>query len=438
MNQEPDTPMKKLTILLLGSGGREHSLAWRMAQSEFVERLYCAPGNPGIEAVAELRSCNIDVPHEVVALAQELAAELVVIGPEVPLANGVSDALRDAGFAVFGPSQRAAQLEWDKAFSKEFMLRHDIPTAAAKTFTTEKLEEGCAFLDGSQFPIVLKANGLAAGKGVVIAENSAEARTTLEAMLSGAAFGSAGECVVVEEFLQGQEASVFVITDGDGYVVLAPSQDHKRVGDGDIGPNTGGMGAYAPAPIVTEALMQKILTTIVEPTLAGMRSEGSPYSGCLFVGLMIDGDRLNVVEFNSRFGDPETQVILPLLATDLVELLYRAATGGIISGQNVVADGSAVCVVMTAAGYPGNYEKGKAITGIDRAEGLGDVVVFHAGTRRDGEQLVSNGGRILGVTAISSTNDLESTIERAYQGVREISFEGAHFRRDIGTKALVL
>ncbi len=424
------------TVLLLGSGGREHAIAWKLSQSPRLGRLVCAPGNPGIAGLAELRHADIENGEAVLALARELAADLVVIGPEAPLAAGVADTLRAAGFAVFGPSQAAARLEWDKAYSKEFMHRFGIPTAASRTFASAEADQARAWAEQLAVPIVIKASGLAAGKGVVIATTVDEALNTLDEMLSGNAFGDAGTTVVIEEFMVGQEASVFAVTDGVDYRVLAPSQDHKRVADGDVGPNTGGMGAYAPAPIVTPQVMDAVCRTIIEPALQGMREIGSPYVGCLFVGLMIHEGEARVVEFNSRFGDPETQVILPLYNGDLLELFLASANGGIAGIAEATSSGTAACVVMASEGYPGSYRKGAPIAGIDSAEGVPGVVVFHAGTAMAPEGLVTNGGRVLGVTAVIDGDDLQAAVDRAYLAVARISWPGAHFRTDIGAKGI--
>lgn len=429
-------PASPLTVLLLGSGGREHALAWKMRGSPSLGRLVSAPGNPGIATCGEIRPVAIEEPGAVVALARELGADLVVVGPEAPLAAGVADALRAAEIPVFGPDRGAARLEWDKAFAKEFMVRHAIPTAASRTFDAAQIEEGRAYLATHALPVVLKASGLAAGKGVVIALSRQEAIETLEAMLSGSAFGAAGEQVVVEEFMRGEEASIFAICDGERYLLLAPSQDHKRIGDGDTGPNTGGMGAYAPAALVTDDLLAQVRATVIEPTLRGMAAEGNPYVGCLFVGLMIHEGVARVVEFNSRFGDPETQVILPLYEGDLVRLFHDAATGSITEPVGPHYSGAAVCVVMASQGYPGSYPKGLPIDGLDAASRLPGVIVFHAGTGEKDGAIVTNGGRVLGVTALSETDDLAATIEHAYQAVALISFQGAHFRHDIGRKGI--
>jgi phosphoribosylamine--glycine ligase len=426
-----------MTILLLGSGGREHALAWRLASSSSLGRLICVPGNPGMAGLGELRAGEIESPDDMVAMARDLAADLVVVGPEAPLATGVSDALRDAGFAVFGPSKDASRLEWDKSFAKSFMDRHGVPTAASRTFDGTAIDEAREYLRAHALPVVIKASGLAAGKGVVIATTTAEAVEAVEGMLSGASFGDAGSSVVIEEFMEGEEASIFAVTDGNDYVLLAPSQDHKRVGDDDTGPNTGGMGAYAPAPIVDDEVLRRVARGIVEPTLAGMRAEGTPYVGCLYVGVMIENGTPRVVEFNSRFGDPETQVVLPLIEGDFAALLHAAATGTLAAFGDVTSRGSAVCVVMASEGYPGSYPKGRQITGIADAESRPGVIVFHAGTRADGDRLLTSGGRVLGVTAVSGGEEsLESTIRRAYDAVASIAFEGAYYRRDIGRKGI--
>ncbi len=425
-----------MTILLLGSGGREHAIAWKLRQSPTVTRLICAPGNPGMATLGELLPVNPDDANGVVELWRQLAPDLVVIGPEAPLAAGVSDALRDAGAAVFGPSKAAARLEWDKSFSKNFMVRHGIPSAASQSFAANQIDAARNYVAAHPLPVVLKASGLAAGKGVVIAQTTEEALATLDQMLDGSAFGAAGETVVIEEFMQGEEASVFAITDGKHYGVLAPSQDHKRVGDGDTGPNTGGMGAYAPAPIVTPELMQSICQQIIELTLRGMAAEGTPYIGCLYVGVMIHNGTARVVEFNSRFGDPETQVILPILTNDLATVMLAAANGTMEQVGELASEGAAACVVIASEGYPGSYPKGKEITGIEQAESREEGIVFHAGTAMRDAALVTNGGRVLGVTAINQQGNLADAVRHAYHAVEQISFDGAFYRSDIGHRAV--
>jgi phosphoribosylamine--glycine ligase len=430
-----DSNASALTVLLLGSGGREHALAWKLAQSDVVERLVAAPGNPGIGRHAELRACAIEDPAAVVALAREIGAGLVVVGPEAPLAAGVADALRAAGIPVFGPSRAAARLEWDKSFAKDFMTRYGIPTAASRTFSAESLDAARAYVEAHELPVVIKASGLAAGKGVVVATTREEAVEAVESMLSGTSFGDAGRTVVVEEFMRGEEASVFAVTDGTAYVVLAPSQDHKRIGDGDTGPNTGGMGAYAPAPIVTEEILGEVRREVIERALAGMIADGTSYVGCLYVGLMIDGEQVRVVEFNCRFGDPETQVVLPLYRGDLGRLLYAAATGAVAELPAAPTSGSAACIVVASEGYPGAYPTGAVIEGLEDVSEEG-VVVFHAGTKARGGEVVTSGGRVLGVTAFGESEGLEEVVQRAYRAVEWVRFDGAYHRRDIGHRAL--
>jgi phosphoribosylamine--glycine ligase len=422
-----------LKVLVVGSAGREHALAWKIAKSPIVEEVIAAPGNAGMTAVGR---CFPDVAagdlEAVVELARNEAVDLVVVGPEDPLAAGVSDRLRDGGFAVFGVSQAAAQLESSKAFAKDFMKRHGIPTAAHACF--EDAEAAVAYAVKLGGPCVVKADGLAAGKGVAMCENPADAEAAISEMMRDRRFGDAGDSVVIEEWMLGEEASYYAITDGENVVTLAAAQDHKRVLEGDRGENTGGMGAYSPAPVLTEACEKRVLEEIVHPTIRGMREEGNRYQGVLYVGLMIDAAGApRVVEFNVRFGDPETQTLLVRMEGDLVPLLVGAASGKLEKGE-LDASGSlawgdaAVCVVMASSGYPRSYEKGKVITGIGDAETDEDVVVFHAGTRVavDGG-FETSGGRVLGV---------REDRDRAYAAVSKIHFEGAFARGDIASRAL--
>ena len=424
------------TVLVIGSGGREHAIVRKLAESPRVERIVAAPGNPGIEAHAEVRPVAVGDLQGLRDLAAELRPDLIVIGPENPIADGLSDMLRYDGHLVFAPSRNAARLESEKSFAKSFMERHAIPTARSRTFTKEGLLDGKAFLDQHPLPVVLKASGLAAGKGVIIAEDHREALHAFVKMITGESFGDAGSEVVVEEYMEGEEASIFAICDGIDYILLAAAQDHKRIGDDDTGPNTGGMGAYAPAPVVTPEIMERIARTIIEPTLRGMREEGTPYQGCLFVGVMIDRDGdARVVEFNCRFGDPEAQVILPIWRGDLYELFHAAASGTIATVADPGSSGSAVCVVLASGGYPESYRSGMPIDGLDDVAGRDDVVVYHAGTKREGERIVTAGGRVLGVTAIGG-EDLEGGIAAAYDALSSISFEGMVYRHDIGRKGI--
>ena len=425
-----------MRVLVVGSGGREHALIWKIAQSPKLSALHAAPGS---DAIGELATCHPETKANdldgLVALAQSERIDLVVVGPEDPLAAGLSDRLREKGIATFGPSAAAAQLEGSKAFAKAFMDRHAIPTAAHAVF--ESPEDAKAYVKKIARPCVVKADGLAAGKGVAMCEDAAAAETAIDEMMSERRFGDAGARVVVEEWLRGEEASYYAITDGERLVTLAAAQDHKRALDGDEGENTGGMGAYSPTPLVSEAVEQKILERVVHPTIQGMASEGMPYQGVLFVGLMIDaaGDPF-VIEFNVRFGDPETQPLLARMEGDLLALLDSAARGELDEAMELGWGDAAVCVVLASGGYPRSYETGKAISGL---EGLADdpnLVVFHAGTKRSAADTTfeTAGGRVLGITARGGS--IEEACKRAYAAVDRIDFEGAHFRRDIAARAL--
>lgn len=419
-------------ILLIGSGGREHALAVALARSPSCEKLWCAPGNPGIAREAEIVSMRVEDPHAVERFCRDNRVSLVIVGPEQPLTEGLADVLREAGIDVFGPSSAAARLEASKGFAKDFMHRHGIPTAPYRRFGVGEKQMAIDYVQTHAVPVVVKYDGLAAGKGVVVAETNQEAVATVEHMYAGA-FGDDG--IVVEGFLPGQEASVFAICDGEQFVTLAPAQDHKRIGDGDTGKNTGGMGAYAPAPLVNDLVLERVQRQIIAPTLAGMKAEGHPFVGCLFCGLMIDNDEPSVVEFNVRFGDPETQVVLSVLDADVAGLLASAARGALDSSLvNSVASGHACNVVLANRGYPDSYEKGATIHGIDRAEADPFVTVFHAGTAERDGVLVAAGGRVLGVTARGET--LQEAIHRSYAAVDQIVFETKYYRTDIGKKAL--
>ena len=427
-----------MNILLIGSGGREHALAWKMAQSPLVDVVHSAPGNPGMDAVGPCFDVAVDDIDGLVKLALQIEPDLIVIGPEAPLALGLSDILRARGFDVFGPSKEAAKLEASKAFSKARMVKYGVPTAAYGEFT----EPGAAkaFLQKMKAPYVLKADGLAAGKGVVIAETLAEAEAEIDEMLSGK-FGSASATLVIEEFMHGEEASVFVLTDGEGALYLPAAQDHKRVGDGDTGPNTGGMGAYAPAPVVSKQIMERVKREIAEPMLRGMAKDGMPYQGVLYIGVMVTEEGPKVVEFNARFGDPECQVLMKGLAGDIVPAILIAATGGLKGNEKdferlleLTNFRPTATVVMAAKGYPGNYDKGSVIEGVDAANALEGVTVFHAGTDIAGGKLVAKGGRVLNVTA--SGNTLREAVDRSYAGVDVIQWPEGFCRRDIGWRAL--
>ncbi len=421
-----------MKLLIVGGGGREHALAWRLKQSPRVTEIVCAPGNPGIARLARCEPVAAADIEGLIALARRERPNLAIIGPEGPLAAGLADKLRAIDIPVFGPSAKAAILETSKGWSKDFMARHGIPTAAYGHFT----EAGAAkaFLDRLHAPYVLKADGLAAGKGVVIAPNRPEAEAEIDAMLGGR-FGSASASIVIEEFMGGEEASFFALCDGETAVPLAGAQDHKRVGDGDTGPNTGGMGAYSPAPILDAAMQDKVMTSIVLPTVRGMAAEGRPYRGVLFVGLMIEDGKPRVVEFNVRFGDPECQVIMTRLKEDPLPQLLGCAAGGLGACKRLerFAD-PAVTVVMAGMGYPGEPKKGGVIRGIADAEALPGVTVFHAGTTQRGEDIIADGGRVLNVTASAPT--LKEAVELAYAAVDRIDWPDGFCRRDIAWRAL--
>jgi phosphoribosylamine--glycine ligase len=419
-------------VLLVGGGGREHALAWKLAQSPGLGRMIAAPGNPGIAAHARRVPIKDTAIDPLVALAQQERPDLVVIGPEAPLALGLADRLRAAGLAVFGGSAAAARLESSKAFAKDLMARHRIPTARFGTFRDAAAARRYARELGA--PLVVKADGLAAGKGVTVCGTLEEADRAIAQCLEARAFGDAGLTVVVEEFLVGEEASFFALSDGVTVLPLTAAQDHKTVLDGDRGPNTGGMGAYSPAPVMDAAMQERVMTTIVRPTIAAMAEEGAPYTGALFVGLMITAEGPKVIEFNCRFGDPECQAILPRLEDDLLALLLAAATGKGLPSALTWSAQSSVCVVMTSAGYPGSYETGRAISGVEAAAALPGVNVFHAGTALADGALVTAGGRVLGVQAVGA--DVSAAIRTAYAAVERIRFDGAHYRRDIGHHAL--
>ena len=421
-----------MKVLLVGGGGREHALAWKLAQSPRLTRLYAAPGNPGIAAHADcvpVRDTDLD---ELVALARRERVELAVIGPEVPLSLGLRDRLSDAGVPVFGPSQSAARLESSKAFAKDLMARYGIPTARFRVFQDpDAAKRFCRELGA---PLVIKADGLAAGKGAMVCATLPEADAAIRLCLDEDAFGAAGRTVVVEEFMTGEEASFFVITDGASALPLPAAQDHKAIFDDDRGPNTGGMGAYTPAPVMDEAMTGRVMEEIVTPTLAAMAKEGAPYAGVLFVGLMIGPDGPRVVEFNCRFGDPECQAILPRLDEDILPVFEAVASGRGLPASLRWRREASVCVVLASPGYPGTPRAGLPIEGVEAAAALPGVNVFHAGTAlRDGA-LLTAGGRVLGVQTLGG--DIRAAIERAYDAVGRIRFEGMQFRHDIGRRAL--
>ena len=424
--------MKK--VLVIGSGGREHALVWQLKQSPQVGKVFCAPGNAGIAADAECVDIKVNELDKLVAFAKENAIDFTVVGPEAPLCDGVVDKFQEAGLAIFGPDKAAAQLEGSKDFAKKFMLKYGIPTAASGTF--DSADEACAYID-SQYAagakgIVVKADGLAAGKGVLVAENKENAKAFVKECFDGA-FGAAGTRVVIEERLLGEEASILALTDGKTIVRLVSSQDHKRIYDRDKGPNTGGMGAYYPAPVVTDAVAKRIDDEILTPFLKGINAEKLNFKGVIFCGLMINKGVPKVLEFNVRFGDPEIQPVLRRFQGDWYDVLYKTATGNLDKADINWSDDAAVSVVIASGGYPGDYAKGKVITGLEEAAQSG-AVVFHCGTRKVDGNVVTDGGRVLGVSATGKT--IRGAIYAAYLGVRYIRFENMFFRRDIGYKAL--
>ena len=427
-----------MKVLVIGSGGREHALCWKIAQSGRVNKLYCAPGNGGISEQAECVDIQSDDITRLLSFAIDNSIDITVVGPEAPLTAGIVDIFNEHGLKIFGPDKVSAQLEASKVFAKEAMKRFGINTADFKVFDSP--DDAKAYIDLKPLPLVIKADDLCAGKGVIIANTNAEAVSAIDSMMRKKAFGSAGEKIIIEECLEGEEASIILVSDGKDYILFPTSQDHKRVSDNDKGPNTGGMGAYSPAPAVTDALTRRIEKEVIRPLLDGLREEKAPYKGILYIGLMIVYGDLYVLEFNARFGDPETQAILPRLETDLMDIIEGAINTDIRSVKAVFSKRPCVCVVLASGGYPGSYKKNLPITGLDKISSLKDVIVFHAGTRltRTGgltPQTVTNGGRVLGVTAMA--DDIKSAIEKVYAAVGLISFDGMHYRQDIGRKAIV-
>lgn len=423
-----------MKLLVIGSGGREHALAWRLAQSPRVQRVYVAPGNGGTALDPQLDSVPYTTAEELADFVVREDIGITVVGPEAPLAAGVADALRAHGIPVVGPGKPAARLESSKIFAKEFMMRHGIPTAP---FTVhEDAADAGARLESAEtaYPIVVKADGLAAGKGVIVARNRDEARAAIQRILVDREFGAAGDRVILEEFLRGTEASFICFTDGETVLPAAAAQDHKAVFDDDLGPNTGGMGAFSTDRILSPELQQTVLRDIVRPTVDGMRREGAPFQGILYAGLMLTAAGPRVLEFNVRMGDPEGQVILPRLEGDFAELCGALAAGKLRDYHAAWTEKAAVCVVLASEGYPGPYPKGKAISGLGMAEEDERVVVFHSGTKKQGDTLITDGGRVLGVTAID--HDLPAAMMAAYEAVNKIHFAGMHYRRDIGAKGI--
>ncbi len=421
-----------MNVLLIGSGGREHAIAWKLAQSKNLSKLYIAPGNPGTARCGQNVPIAGDDAQELLEFAQQKKVGLVVVGPEDPLAAGIVDKFEAAGIKAFGPSGKAAQLEADKAFAKQLMRASCVSTAEGRTF--DRYEDARSYIASRDEPVVVKAAGLAKGKGVFVCDEPSDGILTAEKIMCDKIFGSAGDTVVVEDKLLGEEASILAFVDGRNIYVMESSQDHKPIGEGDTGPNTGGMGAYSPAPVVTDAVMDQIVREALVPTVDGMNRNGTPYKGVLYAGIMITAGGPRVLEFNVRFGDPETQPILMRLKSDLLEVMLAVCNGTLDEVTLVWDRRPAVCVVMASGGYPDDYEKGKKITGLDQAGQLDDVIVFHAGTKEENGDIVTAGGRVLGVTALGDT--IEQAKAKAYKAVDVIAFDGAYCRRDIADKAI--
>jgi len=419
-----------MRVLVIGGGGREHALIWKISQSPKVTEVFCAPGNAGTAAIANNVPIPADQIDQLLEFAQENEIGLTVVGPEQPLVMGIVDCFQEKGLRIFGPSARAAELEGSKAFSKNIMKKYDLLTAEYETFTSH--EKAILYIDKENGPIVVKASGLAAGKGVILCRNAEEGRNAVDTIMKDKSFGSAGDEVVIEEFLEGQEVSVLAFTDGNTVLLMDSAQDHKAALDGDQGPNTGGMGAYSPAPVFTDLIRQKVRDNIMFPLVRAMKAEGRPYQGIIYAGLMLTKLGTKILEFNARFGDPETQPLLVRMESDIVPL-FEACIDGILEQCDLKwKPETSVCVVMAAKGYPGSYEKGKEISGLDEAGALPDVVVFHAGTKGEGGKVLTNGGRVLGITATGP--DTPSAIAKAYEAVSKIKWDGIHYRKDIAAR----
>jgi len=423
-----------MNVLVIGSGGREHALAWKISQSRLLDKLFISPGNPGTSQVG-INSKIDNTPETILNFCKENNVELVVIGPEQPLVDGLADFLRANHIKVFGPNKEAAEIEGHKSFAKRLMTKYGIPTGSFKEIESTEYDKAFSHFKNCRFPVVIKADGLAAGKGVIICKNQDEAEKTLTDIFVNHIFGEAGNKVLIEEFLEGEEASILAITDGDNFILLPSSQDHKRIGENDTGKNTGGMGAYSPAPVITDSILREVEEKIIIPVLAGMKKEGRKFQGCLYAGLMITSGGPKVVEFNCRFGDPETQAVIPLVKGDFLRLLYSSADGKIDKSAVDFSNGIAVCVVAVSSGYPDKYKKGYEIKGLGEFSS-GNIIIFHAGTEENKGRIVTSGGRVLGITAVLEENDLQKARILAYGALQHIKFEGMYYRRDIGMKAL--
>ena len=423
-----------MKVAVIGSGGREHALALKISESEMLKNLYIIPGNPGTAQIGENVNLDINNNTEVLSFCNEKEIDLVVIGPEQQLVNGLADKLRANDILVFGPDSAASEIEAYKTFAKNLMLSAGVPTAKYIEFNSSMYDNANDFIKEKKYPCVIKADGLAAGKGVVICNNAEEAVDALKSFFIDRIFGKSGDKILIEEFLEGEEVSVFAITDGNNFICLPASQDHKRIGDNDTGKNTGGMGAYAPASVVTKQMLNEISVKIIAPTLQALKAQSKPFIGCLYAGLILTSDGVKVIEFNCRFGDPETQAVLPLLKGDFLKLLYSAAEGKLDIDSVSYNGGSAVCVVAASLGYPGQYQNGLEIFGLDEIPE--NTIVFHAGTKEDNGKIVTNGGRVLGITSVLEENDLQKAKNLAYEALGKIHFSNMYYRRDIADKAI--
>lgn len=422
-----------MKVVVIGSGGREHAISLRLSKDKNLSDLFCIPGNPGTENFAQ--NISIEPKHikEIVNFCVDENIDLVIIGPEQPIVDGLADSLRQSGIKVFGPSALASRIESSKSFAKKIMFDAGVPTANYTEFLSTEFDSAKIYLKKAFYPLVIKVDGLAAGKGVIICYNEIDALNALEEIFENKVFGESGNKIIIEDFLEGEEASVFAITDGDKFICLPAAQDHKRIGDNDTGKNTGGMGAYAPAPVIDDEIIRQIEIEIIAPTIRQLDKTGNKFIGCLYAGLMITASGPKVIEFNCRFGDPETQVVLPLLEGNFLDLLYSAANENLDTNAVKYSGGSSVCIVAASKGYPDNYEKGFEITGLEQK--ADDIIVYHAGTKKVNNKVVTNGGRVLGVTSVEKSFDLLSAQKKAYQAINKIYFEGIYFRKDIASKA---
>lgn len=424
-----------MKVALIGSGGREHAIAYKLIDSEKLDKLYIVPGNPGTAKLGENVEINFNDKHTVLDFCKQNQIDFVIIGPEKPLVDGLADLLQKNSISVFGPSASAARIESEKSYAKTLMKKYKIPTADYVEYTSDQYQECLDYLSNVSYPKVIKADGLAAGKGVIICNDFSTAQQTIDEIFREKIFGKSGDKILIEEFLEGQEVSVFAITDGDDFITLPASQDHKRIGDNDNGKNTGGMGAYSPVPFVSQKIMNEIETKIISLILKAQAEEKNKFSGCLYCGLMITNQGPKVVEFNCRFGDPETQVVLPLLEGDLLELLYSAAIGKLNPKSVWYAGGASVCVIAASKGYPDEYKIGYKISGIESIDDP-EIVIYNAGTKLSGNELLTNGGRVLGVTSIINRNDISEARLKAYNAIEKIHFKDIYYRKDIALKAV--